>query len=332
MEPAVGREADAVAFLAEALADEPYRYDFYQTLRRLECLYAATSRAGAAPCGPSTSRSASARIRSCRSRPRPSRRSRPARGRSPAAGAAASGSSVPNGPLPMHLTEYARERLHHAGDPTLRRFLDIFHHRFLALFYRAWAQAQPHVNLDRPEDDRFCGLRRGVRRPAVAARCGTATRCRTSRSCFTSARLVAQVRNAEGLGTRCTTSSGCRWQIEEFVGHWMALGPRERTYLGRDGATPGRRRGPRPDRCGTGSTSSGSGSGRCTLEAVRALPARAADAADGKLVGLGARTVLCSFELDWDVRLLLAAGEVPAPAARRGRAAGLDDLARAPRR
>ena len=61
----------------------------------------------------------------------------------------------PNGPMPIHITEYARDRLRHAGDPTLSRFLDLFHHRFLALFYRAWAQAQPHVNRDRPEDDRF---------------------------------------------------------------------------------------------------------------------------------------------------------------------------------
>src|SRR6185503_3366026 len=28
-------------------------------------------------------------------------------------------------------------------------------HRLLALFYRAWAQAQPHVNRDRPDDDHF---------------------------------------------------------------------------------------------------------------------------------------------------------------------------------
>jgi len=57
----------------------------------------------------------------------------------------------PNGPLPIHVTEYARHRLRHAGDATLSRFLDLFNHRFLALFYRAWAQAQPHVNRDRVE-------------------------------------------------------------------------------------------------------------------------------------------------------------------------------------
>ena len=36
----------------------------------------------------------------------------------------------PNGPLPIHLTEYARERALHHGDRTLRRFLDMLMHRF----------------------------------------------------------------------------------------------------------------------------------------------------------------------------------------------------------
>src|SRR5262245_48027513 len=43
----VGRESDAVAFFA-ALAEAPYRYDFYQTLRRLECLYDTKPRWGRA--------------------------------------------------------------------------------------------------------------------------------------------------------------------------------------------------------------------------------------------------------------------------------------------
>ena len=97
----------------------------------------------------------------------------------------------PNGPLPLHLTEYARERLRHAGDPTLSRFLDLFHHRFLALFYRAWAQAQPTVNHDRPERRPLRRLRRRVRRASACRRCATATPCRTSRSCFYAGALVA---------------------------------------------------------------------------------------------------------------------------------------------
>jgi predicted component of type VI protein secretion system len=55
----------------------------------------------------------------------------------------------------VHLTAYARERSLNQGDETFARFADMFHHRLLLLFYRAWAQAQPTVSLDRPAEDRF---------------------------------------------------------------------------------------------------------------------------------------------------------------------------------
>ena len=38
MDAKLGHETDALTFLSD-VAREPYRYDFYQTLRRLECLY-----------------------------------------------------------------------------------------------------------------------------------------------------------------------------------------------------------------------------------------------------------------------------------------------------
>ncbi|MEO7152750.1 MAG: type VI secretion system baseplate subunit TssG, partial [Burkholderiaceae bacterium] len=60
----------------------------------------------------------------------------------------------PNGPLPIHLTEYVRERLLHHADPTPQRFLDMLVHRFGLLFYRAWARSQPVVSLDRADDNR----------------------------------------------------------------------------------------------------------------------------------------------------------------------------------
>ena len=40
----------------------------------------------------------------------------------------------PQGPLPLHLTEYARRRQEQERDPTFARFADIFHHRLLLLF------------------------------------------------------------------------------------------------------------------------------------------------------------------------------------------------------
>ena len=58
----------------------------------------------------------------------------------------------PDGPLPLHLTEYARDRLRNERDPTFQRFADLFHHRALSLMYRAWADVRPAVSFDRPEE------------------------------------------------------------------------------------------------------------------------------------------------------------------------------------
>ena len=49
----------------------------------------------------------------------------------------------PNGPLPLHLTEYAVERERYHGDPVFPRFVNLFHHRMLGLFYRNWRMARP---------------------------------------------------------------------------------------------------------------------------------------------------------------------------------------------
>jgi len=61
----------------------------------------------------------------------------------------------PNGPMPLHLTEYACEREMHHSDETLSRFADVFHHRIISLLYRAWANTQPSIEMDRPESNKF---------------------------------------------------------------------------------------------------------------------------------------------------------------------------------
>src|SRR6476661_870390 len=153
MGAAVGRETDALTFFA-ALAEAPYSYDFYQTLRRLECLFDRSPRWGEA-LRPIDEPVRLGQDPDLSFAPAPLASFGAQDGKPPRLQVRLFGLFGPNGPLPIHLTEYARERLQHAGDPTLSRFLDVFHHRFLALFYRAWAQAQPHVNRDRPKDDRF---------------------------------------------------------------------------------------------------------------------------------------------------------------------------------
>ncbi len=62
----------------------------------------------------------------------------------------------PNGPLPLHLTEYTYSREYNYHDSTLGAFVNLFHHRLILLFYRAWANAQPTSSLDRPDKQSFC--------------------------------------------------------------------------------------------------------------------------------------------------------------------------------
>ena len=61
----------------------------------------------------------------------------------------------PMGALPYHLTEHAHNREHQFSDPTFARFADIFHHRMISLFYRAEANIQPCIEMDRPDDNSF---------------------------------------------------------------------------------------------------------------------------------------------------------------------------------
>ncbi|HAW34410.1 MAG TPA: type VI secretion system baseplate subunit TssG [Alphaproteobacteria bacterium] len=58
-----------------------------------------------------------------------------------------------NGPMPLEFTNYVFQRSHNYYDQSWRRFLDIVHHRFATLFYRAWAMNEQAVSFDRPDDD-----------------------------------------------------------------------------------------------------------------------------------------------------------------------------------
>jgi type VI secretion system protein ImpH len=142
----------------------------------------------------------------------------------------------PNGPLPLHMTSYARERKLHKGDETLGRFADMFHHRMLLLFYRAWAQAQPGASLDRPEDDRFAtyvGSLAGVGGAAWQNRDAVHDHARLAFSGV----LSRQARNADGLSRLLAAYLGMAVRIESFVGRWMPLPLGDRTRIGRKGAS-----------------------------------------------------------------------------------------------
>src|SRR5215467_2611625 len=64
------------------------------------------------------------------------------------------GLTGPLGVLPLHYTAFLRERIRER-DTALRDFLDLFHHRFISLFYLAWQKYRPVVTFEQGGEDPF---------------------------------------------------------------------------------------------------------------------------------------------------------------------------------
>ena len=129
----------------------------------------------------------------------------------------------PNGPLPLHLTEYARERARRMpSDRALVRFLDMFHHRLLSLLYRAWAEASPTVSLDRPDNDpfsRWVGSVAGYGQPTLLGRDSVPDGARLAASGL----LGRAVHGAEGLERILNDFFRVPVRVHQWQPHWMRL-------------------------------------------------------------------------------------------------------------
>lgn len=146
----------------------------------------------------------------------------------------------PNGPLPLHLTEYVRERVQHHGDHTLQDFCDLFHHRLMLLFYRAWADAQPTVSLDRADCGNFdhylaCLIGQG---PSSGPQDSLPRHAKYSLA----GHLTRQCRDAEGLERILRHYFELPLRIVQNYPTWLLIAPPERAQLtsGRNVARLGR--------------------------------------------------------------------------------------------
>lgn len=142
----------------------------------------------------------------------------------------------PNGPMPLHITEYVRDRDKNHRDSTLRAFLDLFHHRMACLLYRAWASSRPTVSRDRPWDDhfgRYVSSLVGVGMPSFEERDATSDDAKR----FHAGAIGKAARGPMGLASVLRDDLGAPVQIEEFVGRWVEAPPACRTRLGADRAS-----------------------------------------------------------------------------------------------
>jgi type VI secretion system protein ImpH len=224
-----GPATDPLTQLA-ALLERPHEFDYFEAMRRIECAWRDLPRLGTA----------------ARPADEPVRLGQLASLNFPASMLASVepidgnrlrilgyffGLYGPNGPLPLHLTEYIHDRITNARDNTLAAFSDLFHHRMLELFYRAWANVRPTVHFDRPEQDQFGGYvaaLAGFGSPALRGVDAWPDRAKL----YFAGRLAAGARTREGLESMIGEYLNLPVRVEECIGEWLTVVQSERMRLG----------------------------------------------------------------------------------------------------
>lgn len=217
--------------LLTAVGLRPWEHDFFALLRRLDALRPDQPRTGHA-LRPQQEALRFAQPPEMDFAPAPLSRLefREARGLAPRLSVRFFGLLGPQGAMPLHLTEFVRERLHKlVPDAGPAHFLDLFHHRLLALFYRAWAQAQPAVQADRPHDDRFLAWLLALA-GQVDAPTGDALPARAL--AHHAGLLAGRTRHPEALCKVLQQQLGVPVRLLPQVGQWMAISEPDRSRLG----------------------------------------------------------------------------------------------------
>lgn len=135
----------------------------------------------------------------------------------------------PNSVLPLHLSEQAYVHTSRQEEG-LNDFTDIFHHRALSLFYRAWFLCQDTATLDNPQEELFsfyigslsgCDPKEMAPQPLpVHARLAA------------SPHLIREARDPSGLLDSLRHYFSLPIQLQEFTLQWISLTAADQTRLG----------------------------------------------------------------------------------------------------
>lgn len=144
------------------------------------------------------------------------------------------GLTGPQGLLPLYYSVLLRERLR-AHDSSLRAFLNIFNHRALSLFFRAWEKHHCAIGHESSSADSLASLLMnllGLGTPGLAGRQAIPDEALLFRSGLVS----GHARSAAGLRALLADYFGVPVAIEQFVGRWHALDKDTQCSLGDTGA------------------------------------------------------------------------------------------------
>jgi len=139
------------------------------------------------------------------------------------------GLTGPMGVLPFSYTELIASRLRD-GDRVLKDFLDIFNHRLVSLFYRAWAKHRFSVAYEKADTDRF-SLKLlaliGIRTPGLQER----QEVLDDSFIYYAGLLMAHSCSATALKQVIADYFDVDVEIDEFAGSWYKLDSQMQTCL-----------------------------------------------------------------------------------------------------
>jgi type VI secretion system protein ImpH len=153
----------------------------------------------------------------------------------------------PEGPMPLHLTRWVLDRLsqrwftgaeaQQTSDTTFVDFVNILQHRMIALYYRAWADAHPAVQVERAVGGRVRAMLQamaGIGLPGTQDAELDTVKLRQAGS------LASQVDGPERLTLFLAEAFRVPVQIKEFVAAWVTIPTALQTRLAKAYAVLGR--------------------------------------------------------------------------------------------
>ncbi|WP_269932869.1 type VI secretion system baseplate subunit TssG [Aminobacter sp. HY435] len=155
----------------------------------------------------------------------------------------------PEGPLPLHITRWVLDRLsqrwfagadaHETRDTTFVDFVNILQHRLIALFYRAWADAHPGVQVERSAGGRvvsMLGAMAGIGLPGTTSSGEPGMDTVKLRQ---AAALASQLDGPERLTLFVAEAFKVPVRLKEFVAAWLAVPAALQSRLGQAYASLG---------------------------------------------------------------------------------------------
>ncbi|MEQ6250638.1 type VI secretion system baseplate subunit TssG [Sulfitobacter sp. HNIBRBA3233] len=222
----------------------------------------------------------------------------------------------PEGPMPLHMTRWIMARLSNrwfagdssgaVADTSFLDFINMLQHRLIALYWRAWADAQPEINIAHGDGGRVTATMRALAGQGLP---GTTTgdirldgaKLRHATS------LVMEARSPERLTAFLETVLGVPVTLSEFEGRWISIPEHLQSRLGRAHAG-----------LGTGAVAGARVFDRQSHAELRLGPltfAEFSDFLDDPAAWSRMRHALifaAGKEILFNLRLVLKAGEVPA--------------------